>query len=103
MIDEQEATLEAQNEAISKSGRPKSTFKESVHEQYVTLLLPAGRGENLKDMRIAKLMDDGGGVRCKDLGECFAGQAQVFGDRGKCFLQGGVSVRKCFQWCEREA
>ena len=43
------------------------------------------------------------GVGCKDLGECFAGQAQVFGDRGKCFLQGGVSVWKCFQWCEREA
>ena len=60
MIDEQEATLEAQNEAISKSGRLKSTFKEFVHEKYVTLPLPAGRGENLKDMRIAKLMDDGG-------------------------------------------
>ena len=26
---------------------------------------------------------------------CFAGQAQVFGDRGTYFLQGGVSVRKC--------
>ena len=40
--------------------------------------------------------DHPSGVGCKDLGECFAGQAQVFGDRGKCFLQGGVSVRKCF-------
>mgnify|MGYP002806386363 FL=1 len=60
VIDEQEATLGAQNEAISKSGRLKSTFKEFVHGQYVALPLPAGRGANLQGMRIAKLMDDGG-------------------------------------------